>query len=205
MVNDLRADGSNLDHKGRPFMYGLYILLALLLFIAFLPFIRFFIMRWAMLNRLRSLGKKEGFSVFLRSPLALFSMVGGKGNDLYIKTVSRTYSVKLLGFPMKKMMLCFFDGGTAYAVKEYKRPTELSLLFDGSEKKKKLDAPDFKAFLPEDCEKMRPLYLVYPQILAICHMEDGNIREIKDGDRLFGKPLTTLDSLLSHLSKAEEE
>lgn len=186
-------------------MYGLYILLPLLLFIAFLPFIRFFVMRWAMLNRLRSLGKRVGFSVHLRSPFSLFSMVGGKTNDLYIQTAARTYSVKLLGFPVKKMMLCFFDEGHAYAVKEYKRPTELSLLFDGSEKKKALDAPDFKAFLPENCEKMRALYLVYPEILAICHMENGRVREIKDGDRLFGKPLTTLESLLSHLSKDEEE
>lgn len=186
-------------------MYGLYILLPLLLFIVFLPFVRFFVMRWAMLNRLRSLGKKKGFSVRLRSPLALFSMVKGKENDLYIETASRTYSVKLLGFPMKKMMLCFFDNGTSFALKEYKRPTELALLFDGSEKKKPLTEPDFKAFLPENCKKMRALYLVYPEILALCIRDENGIREVKDGDRLFGKPVATLDSLLSHLEKEDGE
>lgn len=185
-------------------MYGLYILLPLLLFIAFLPFIRFFVMRWAMLLRLRAVGKRNGFSVRLRSPLALFSMVGGKENDLYIKTVSRTYSVKLLGFPMKKMMLCFFGDGTSYAVKEYTHPTEISLLFNGSEKKKTLDTTDFKTFLPENCEKIRALYLVYPEILALCVRDESGIREVKDGERLFGKPLTTLDSLLSHLTKEDE-
>ena len=102
-------------------MYGLYILLPLLLFIAFLPFIRFFVMRWAMLNRLRSLGKRVGFSVHLRSPFSLFSMVGGKTNDLYIQTAARTYSVKLLGFPMKKMMLCFLT--EAKRKKRSTRPT----------------------------------------------------------------------------------
>lgn len=179
-------------------MPGLILLCGVMLLIAFLPFIRFAFVRMAMTSRLRRVAKARGMTVALRSPFSMLGGIGGAKNDLYIASGTRTYSVKLLGSPIKKTMLCFYDA-THYAVKEYRRATPLSEVFDGKERVKTKTACDFTAFLPAGCERMRPVYLVYPTMLLIARKDGDTVTEVTDGGRLFDGRLYTLDRFLEKL------
>lgn len=181
-------------------MPGLILLFLLILFITFLPFVRFFAVRLVMASRLRHAAREKGMSVAFRSPFSMLGGVAGEKNDLYVATEKHVYSVKLLGSPMKKTMLCFFDAAH-YATKEYKRATPLSEVFDGKERVKTKKPCDFAAFLPEGCTRMRPVYLVYPTMLLICEKNESTVTEVTDGMRLSDGRLYTLDRFLEKLEK----
>lgn len=121
--------------------------------------------------------------ISFRNPFCLFFTITKTRNDLYIETASTVYSIKLIGFYIRRKSLCFISP-TRYSVREYGFTWLPSAYFDSDYEEKQKKPYDFNAHLPEN--NIKPVmncYIMCPEPWIKVSVLEGNVmKELRNGD-----------------------
>ncbi len=96
---------------------SLILLIALISVFIFLPYIRYIAKRIIFYIKLKTICRKKGFSVHLRTAFSLLAGIRSKCSDLYIHTPSTVFSVKFGGALSRRMYYHLIDE-TTYGIKD---------------------------------------------------------------------------------------
>ena len=96
---------------------SLILLIALISVFIFLPYIRYIAKRIIFYIKLKTICRKKGYSVHMRSAFSLFAGIRGKCSDLYIHTPSSVFSVKF-GGALSRLMYYHLIDETTYGIKD---------------------------------------------------------------------------------------
>lgn len=133
--------------------------------------------------KLCSLCKSINARISFRNPFSLFSSITKTRNDLYVETANYVYSIKLIGFWIRRKSLCFVDP-THYSVREYGFSWLPSAYFDTYYEPKIKKPYDFNAHLPKNNTKdVVNCYIMCPEPWMQVSVVDGSgMKELRNGD-----------------------
>jgi len=154
---------------------SLIVLIALVLVFILLPYIRYIAKRIIFYIKLKTICRKKGYSLHLRSGFSLFAGIHGKCSDLYIHTPSTVFSVKF-GGSLSRLMYYHLIDETTYGVKDLRFVFAPGAGLDVPYKEKNKPKYDFYS-LPEDSHATVdtvPIFIMLPYPKAVTF---GRLRE----------------------------
>ena len=153
---------------------SLILLTVLILAFIFLPFIRYIAKRLIFYVKLKTICRKKGYSVHLRSAFSLFAGIRGKCSDLYIHTQSTVFSVKF-GGALSRLMYYHLIDETTYGIKDLRFVFAPAAGLDVPYKEKNKPKYDFYSWL-EDSTTVDtvPVFIMLPYPKAVTF---GRLRE----------------------------
>ena len=150
--------------------------------------------------KLCSFCKSINARISFRNPFSLFSPITKTRNDLYIETAGKVYSVKLIGFWIRRKSLCFVDP-THYSVREYGFSWLPSAYFDTHYEPKRKKPYDFTAHLPKNNQKeVVNCYIMCPAPwIKVSAIDGSRMKGIYNGDYAGEAYFYTLEGMIDKL------
>ena len=146
--------------------------------------------------KLCSFCKSINARISFRTPFSLFSPITKARNDLYIETANYVYSIKLIGFWIRRKSLCFISP-TCYSVREYGFCWLPSAYFDTHYERKSKKPYDFNAHLPRNNQKeVINCYIMCPEPWMQVSVLEGHVmKELCNGDDAGEAYIFTLNGI----------
>ena len=159
-----------------PFLIALLFIFIMLLIA---PLIKFVAVRMTLRSEIIKVCKKRGFSFTPATKRAFTGSLNRPTCDFHVETDSCIWSVKILGFATKKVILRFENEQRVDVCEKSLRRIAISDIPEKKFVREELPAYDFKLNSPSAKKPRRKLYLLCPSVYD--HV-------IKTGDILLPKP-----------------
>ncbi|MBQ8287562.1 MAG: hypothetical protein IJX76_02180 [Clostridia bacterium] len=183
------------------------LIVAIILLIVLLPYLRILRKRFTMRRRLCRLCLERRYSLHPVRKLWLFGRRMGKTCDFYVETPETVYAVKLFAMKRRGQYLIFTNDGT-FRVRKFLNFVSSRggyARFFRDSKPCKLPDYDFRAGFRDEwyLKDIRPVLLLNPTCIEVHLNKVDRESLLGNGESIAGMTLHTLSSFLGELERSE--